>query len=81
MEKARALCREFLKHSDADAAAFAVIDFKAGEFKSFCESGGKDPIWFDLASLTKPLTNGYVALKEKKSLSEFDSILNHRACS
>lgn len=79
MEKAQALCRQFLNNSDADAAAFAILDFKTGEFQSFCESEINDPIWFDLASLTKPLTNGYVALKEKDKLSEFDSILNHKA--
>lgn len=70
---------EYINNSDADAAAFSVLDFKSKQFDFVVEGVANDDIWFDLASLTKPLTNSYVALKNKKELSDLESILNHKA--
>ena len=73
---------QFLKDSAADAVAISVIDFRAKAFEFWEISDGEvrkanSKIFFDLASLTKPLTNSIVALSlgvnEKERL-----LLNHR---
>ena len=79
------LTKKYLKESDADAAAVSVLDFKTQIFESFEIAGkelnyGKAEIFFDLASLTKPLTNSIISFKNHLSdNSELDLLLNHRA--
>lgn len=75
---------KFLGKSRADAVAVAVVDFTKKDFESFeiyaAEVNQKNPlIYFDLASLTKPLTNTVVALSEKSLSPDEKLLLNHRA--
>ena len=82
ISKLKNLCHQYLLNSNADCLAVGIIDFTSGKFESFelqtKESDSK--LYFDLASLTKPLTNslGYFARSEiidEKMLL----LLNHRA--
>lgn len=76
----------FLEGHDLDAMAFGKISFKKNIFESFqveklgsVLSDDKSPIFFDLASLSKPLTNSIGFLCEEKSISpEMNLVLNHR---
>lgn len=78
-------CLNFIESADADALAFSFLDFKASEFESFVvtkkefQSSEPKNIWFDLASLTKPLTNSYLALKENNLSQDLELLLNHKA--
>lgn len=77
---------EFLLQSRADALSFSVLDFDKLDFESFSlEKSGKEiidtkvDIYFDLASLSKPLTNGIAYLaKEKQINHEMNLVLNHK---
>jgi hypothetical protein len=80
--------REVIKHSwscqQFDYLSFAVIDFSKRDFQTLSFIDGEEieprPIYFDLASLTKPLTlASFFHLEPKKLTNEFESLLNHRA--
>lgn len=76
----------FLEGHDLDAMAFGKISFKKNVFESFqieklgsVLSDDQSSIFFDLASLSKPLTNGIGFLCEENSISpEMNLLLNHR---
>jgi len=76
---------ELLSHQHFDSLAVGVVDFKNKTFERFEVSATnilspKPYLFFDLASLTKPLTNSAVLLKEPKYFSEQEHLLlNHRA--
>ncbi len=78
------LSQEYLLGSHSDAVAVAVLDFKSHTYESFeifhHEVNLKSSkIFFDYASLTKPLTNSFLALKEKVSAKDLLLLLNHKA--
>lgn len=77
-QKARALMAE----ERVDFLACAVIDFAEKTFQSFelSATGENDPIAFDLASLTKPLTLAAAYCAKPQIFSEpMHWMLNHRA--
>lgn len=86
MDKIKELTRNFYKESgiDIDAVAVGVLDFKSDKhtfieiYKDQCLEE-KSMVYFDLASLTKPLMNSLVYLNEKLDDKDLDLLLNHRA--
>lgn len=68
-------------NSDCDCVSVAVLDFKKYEFHSITVDRVQGQIesspYYDLASLTKPLTNSFICLKN--NINEFNLLLNHRA--
>lgn len=76
---------ELLGIQHFDSLAVGVIDFKNKSFESFEISASnvvssKPYLYFDLASLTKPLTNGAVLLKQPELFSsDMLLLLNHKA--
>ena len=73
------LSENLIRESDSDAVGFSILDFKNNSFESFVcdlETNRKD-YYFDLASLTKPLTNSIISIKH--DIRKFDLLLNHRA--
>jgi hypothetical protein len=86
MDKLKEHFSSFLAKQDFDAIAFAKIDFKQKIYENFqVEKMGslildKEPtIFFDLASLSKPLTNGIGFLVEEKTITnEMNLVLNHK---
>ncbi len=78
------LGNDFLNKANADALAVSIIDFKSGKYEFFELHEGKiekekAKIYFDLASLTKPLTNSFYAITHKVTDDKFQKLLNHRA--
>ncbi len=79
------LTQKYLMESDADAAAVAVLDFKTNTFEWFeienhLVNVEKSKIYFDFASLTKPLTNSYLSIRHNLyNESQLKLLLNHRA--
>lgn len=85
MDQLKEYAKYLIQKSDCDGVAMAVIDFSKNEFRSFeylneKETSG-DEIYFDLASLTKPLTNSFIYLLNESELSDekFQLLLNHKA--
>lgn len=85
MEKLKALGLDLLRDQHFDSLAVGVIDFKNKKHKSFEITAtnivSENPyLYFDLASLTKPLTNSAVRLKNPDLFDKNISLLlNHRA--
>lgn len=84
MEKLKNLAFELMGKQHFDSIAVSVIDFKANEFESFEISADvfstKPYLYFDLASLTKPLTNSAIRLKQPEIFDEkMMLLLNHKA--
>lgn len=81
----RDLGLKLLENQHFDSLAVGVIDFKNQSFDSFEISAtnivSEVPyLYFDLASLTKPLTNSAVYLKRSKNFDEaMLLLLNHKA--
>ena len=79
MEEIKKLSSEFLKEAPFDSLAYAFVDFKSGEFKSF-DLSPFDETLFDLASLTKPLVLSLSYFLDKKIFNEdLLRLLEHRA--
>ena len=83
MNKIREATETFCKHSDCDAVAVAKLDFNNHSFESvlvFDEKIELDnkKIYFDLASLTKPLTNSLVRIANYIDDTDLNLVLNHR---
>lgn len=81
-----AQAQTFLKESDSDAVAIAIIDFKRSNFKCIelypeidLYNVNKGDIYFDLASLTKPLVNGFSFMANQIDNHQLDLLVNHRA--
>lgn len=85
MENLTKLGLELLHDQHFDSLAVGVIDFKNKKYESFEISAvnivSEIPyLYFDLASLTKPLTNSSVKLKNPELFSkDMDLLLNHKA--
>ena len=84
MEKLKNLAFELMGNQHFDTIAVGVIDFKSKSFESFEISAdvfsSKPYLYFDLASLTKPLTNSAVLLKQPELFDEkMRLLLNHKA--
>jgi hypothetical protein len=78
------LTEEFLADSNCDAVAVGVLDFNKNNFKFFevldqDVNLKKSRIYFDYASLTKPLTNSFVSISENITDSDLLLLLNHRS--
>ena len=79
------LAQEFLKSSSSDAVGLAILNFKTHSFEHFELSNDlenpnvdRDEIYFDLASLTKPLVNSFNFISEKLTDPTLELLLNHR---
>lgn len=84
MEKLKNLAFELMGNQHFDSIAVGVIDFQNNKFESFEMQAdvwsSKPYLYFDLASVTKPLTNSAVRLKEPKLFDEKTMLLlNHIA--
>jgi CubicO group peptidase (beta-lactamase class C family) len=84
MEKIKNLALELISRQHFDSIAVGVIDFKTNTHKSFEISADvvstKPYLYFDLASVTKPLTNSAVRLKYPELFDEkMMLLLNHQA--
>jgi CubicO group peptidase (beta-lactamase class C family) len=84
MEKLKTTSLELMREQHFDSLAVGVIDFKKKTFESFeihAEVFSTKPyLHYDLASLTKPLTNSAVFLKYPEYFDEsMMLLLNHQA--
>ena len=84
MDKLKKLAFELMGDQHFDSLAVSVIDFKSNSFESFELSAdifSTNPyLYFDLASITKPLTNSAVRLKDPELFDEkMMLLLNHKA--
>ncbi len=85
MEKLINKSLELLNQQHFDCMAVAIVDFKHKKYESFeienYELVTKNPrLYFDLASVTKPLTNSVINLKHPELFDEkMHLLLNHRA--
>jgi hypothetical protein len=84
MDKIQQIAQESLHDSNYDCIAVGVIDFKSADFSSFQLSRNElyqgERLFFDLASLTKPLTMGCAFLKDESLFDqELTLLLEHRS--
>lgn len=84
MEKLKNLAFELMGNQHFDSIAVGVIDFQMNKFETFEMQAdvwsSKPYLYFDLASLTKPLTNSAVRLKHENLFDEKTMLLlNHIA--
>lgn len=84
IEKIKNKIPELMQNQNFDSVAYALIDFSKNTFDSVEYVEGEfshEPyLFFDLASLTKPLTNSAVRLKHPELFdAKTDLLLNHRA--
>lgn len=84
MEKLKALAHKLMAQQHFDSLAVGVVDFKSKTFETFemqAEIFSSKPyLYFDLASVTKPLTNSAVRLKHPELFDDsMMLLLNHRA--
>ncbi|MBF0362659.1 MAG: serine hydrolase [Oligoflexia bacterium] len=86
LQKLKKLIVDLMKIQHFDSIAVGVLDFSSKKFQSIQFPEIKDCLIFDLASITKALTNGVVAIKYPKLFAhderDFDNLkllLNHRA--
>lgn len=79
--KIKELALEFLNQSDSDAVGIAIIDFKSKEVESYeyCVDKNEKSIWFDLASLSKPLNNSYSFIARGIEDEKLKLLMNHKA--
>ncbi len=83
MDKLIQRSHELTIDSSCDGVAVGIIDFEKNSYRSFEVCNGitnieKAEIYFDLASLTKPLTNSFVKIAENINDKDLDLVLNHR---
>lgn len=83
MEKLKNLAFELMGDQHFDSLAVAVIDFNKNKFESFemqADIWSEKPyLYFDLASLTKPLTNSAVRLQSPELFDKQTMLLlNHK---
>lgn len=84
MEKLKNLAFELMGNQHFDTIAVGIIDFKKSSFESFEISADvfspKPYLYFDLASITKTLTNSAIRLKYPELFDEsMMLLLNHKA--
>jgi len=77
---------DYLLNSNSDAIGVAILDFKNHTFDHFelfndldAPRLGEGEIFFDLASLTKPLVNSFAHISENVEDKNLELLLNHRA--
>lgn len=75
---------EFLIDSHADAVAVGILDFNSHKYEGFEIYNGKinqsEPqVFFDYASLTKPLSNSFVTIANNLKDTDLNLLMNHRA--
>ena len=77
------LAQNYISNSNSDAIGVAVLDFKNHSFKHFelfnDLNKGEGEVYFDLASLTKPLVNSFAHIIEDIQNEKLNLLLNHRA--
>jgi hypothetical protein len=84
VEKLKLLARDLMINQHFDSLAVGVIDYKNFSFESFelqADVFSSEPyLYFDLASLTKPLTNSAIYLKYPQYFDDqMMLLLNHKA--
>lgn len=73
MDRLKEMTVELMGNQHFDSLALGVVDFKKKDFQSFQFVSGsfiETPVWFDLASITKPFTIGLKWLMERDALGE-----------
>lgn len=85
LPKIEVFSKRFLANSSADAIAVAVIDFKQKSYECFQLDtngerllGEEADIYFDLASLTKPLINAFNFIAHDIKDPNLKLLVNHR---
>lgn len=80
------LAKDYLLSSNSDAIGVAILDFDKNSSEHFelyndlaNPNSGDGEVYFDLASLTKPLVNSFAHIIENIQDSEMELLLNHRA--
>lgn len=80
------LASDYLLSSNSDAIGIAVLDFQKNNFEHFelyqdltHPNTGVGEVYFDLASVTKPLVNSFAHIIEGIQDPEMELLLNHRA--
>lgn len=80
------ISKEYLLTHDIDAVGVAIIDFELRDYtsrtyeKKFGKIISNPNVYFDLASLTKVLTNSVIYLKYQSKMSSIDRcLIEHRA--
>lgn len=72
-----------LEYSDCDAVSVAVLDFGTGKFEPFEKRSSSishtEPIFYDLASLSKPLNNSLYLIGVGDTNEELELLASHRA--
>ena len=83
MEKIIEESFSLIKNSDCDGVSVAIIDFKTGKvdlFENYKNKIVDNPfIYYDLASLSKPLCNSFSYISNKIQDDNLLLLLNHRA--
>lgn len=86
MKKILEIASDYLLSSNSDAFGFAILDFKKNSFEHFelfedlnQPNTQEGEIYFDLASLTKPLVNSFSYIQENTGDEKLSLLLNHRA--
>jgi hypothetical protein len=84
MDEIKKLAKQLMINQHFDSLAVGVIDFKTKKYDSFELSAqvfsSKPYLYFDLASLTKPLTNSAICLKYPELFDpNMMLLLNHKA--
>lgn len=80
------LAQNYLNESNSDAIGIAVLDFYKDSFEHFefypakhISNSSRGEIFFDLASLTKPLVNSFSFIDQNIKDKNLELLLNHRA--
>ena len=80
------MAKDYLVNSNSDAIGVAILDFSDHSYKHFelyqdfkNPNTTKGEVYFDLASLTKPLVNSFAHIIEKIDDHDLELLLNHRA--
>ncbi len=84
IDKIQNKIHELMTNQHFDSIAFSMIDFSKNTYTALEYSKGEFStapyLFFDLASLTKPLTNSVIRLKYPELFDQkMDLLLNHRA--
>jgi len=73
------LISQEMKYQNFDSIAVSVVDFKQKQFQTFELNPDDEKYFYDLASLTKALTNSVVKIRDPKLFDfKMDLLLNHR---
>lgn len=80
------LAKTYIDNSNSDAIGLAVLDFAKGSFDHFeiypekkLSHNSEGVVYFDLASVTKPLVNSFSFISQNIQDKNLELLLNHRA--